>query len=144
MRRPVLPLIFFVVLGAASVSAQEVKLDAPVTIREPRVLAPGLLYETTRPADQDAYAEDMRVFYDPAFISGLSVPVETPTSTGRAGLSGWVSPNTPVGSEATGYREVTGWLGFGFSRTWGGPVPPREARPSKVQAGPVVERPASP
>lgn len=133
------------ILGATSVSAQEVKIQAPVTVREPRVITPDLLYETTRPRDEDAYADDTRVLYDPAFIRALSVPVETPTSTGRLGLSGWTSPNPPVGSEATGHREVSGWLGFGFSTTWSGPPPRRrETGPGDIQPVTAVDRPASP
>jgi hypothetical protein len=115
-----------VVLAATAAGAQDVKMTAPQPQREPRVITPGLLYET-RPSDDLHYPGTNAVPYDPAFIEPLSRKIETPTSTGRMGLSGWSSPQTPVGPSGAGMRENNGWLGFGFSWTWGGP-PPASAR----------------
>jgi hypothetical protein len=111
-------------LGAGVAQAQDVKMAAPQPEghREPRVITPGLLYET-KPGDERRYPGTNAVPYDPAFIEPLSRAVETPRSTGRMGLSGWTSPQTPVGPSGAGMRENNGWLGFGFSRTWGGPPP---------------------
>ncbi len=108
-------------LGVMPVWAQGVKIVTPAPTREPRVIAPGLLYET-RPSDENYYpGAAPSVPYDPTFIRPFTREVETPDSTGRIGLSGWTSPNTPVGSSGTGRREINGWLGFGITWTWGGP-----------------------
>jgi hypothetical protein len=125
MRRSIrLAIAILAVLAASAASAQDVNLKAPVPTREPRVITPGLLYET-RPSDETHYpGAGPSVPYDPAFIRPFTTTTETPTSTGRLGLSGWTSPNTPVGPSGAGMREVNGWLGFGFTRTWGGPPPP--------------------
>jgi hypothetical protein len=112
-------------LGPSVVSGEDVEIKASAPGREPRVIAPGLLYET-RPSDGNYYqGGGPGIPYDPAFIRPFTKEVETPESTGRMGLSGWTSPNTPVGPSGAGMREINGWLGFGFTRTWGGPPPSR-------------------
>ena len=119
----VLAIAILAALGVTSAGAQDVKIKAPAPTGEPRVIAPGLLYET-RPSDENYYpGGGPNVPYDPAFIRPFTKNVETPESTGRIGLSGWTSPNTPVGSPGAGMRESNGWLGFGFTWTWGGPPP---------------------
>lgn len=110
-------------LAATAAQGQDVKMSAPQPQREPRIITPGLLYET-KPGDELHYPGTNAVPYDPAFIGPLSRKIETPRSTGRMGLSGWSSPQTPVGPSGAGMRENNGWLGFGFSLTWGGPPPP--------------------
>jgi hypothetical protein len=118
------------ILMAALAQAQFKIETAPAeSERRPRVLAPPLGADTTRIPDLDSYPNAPNVPYDPAFIEPFTTTIETPTSTGRAGLSGWTSPSTPVGAAATGHREHNGWLGFGFSATWGAPVPPRNQAP---------------
>ena len=105
--------------------AQGVKITTPEPTPEPRVVTPGLLYEK-RPSDDLYYLGiPPSVPYDPAFIEPFMLQVETQESTGRIGLSGWTSPNPPVGSSGTGQAEINGWLGFGVSWTWGGPPPKR-------------------
>ena len=52
--------------------------------------------------------------YAPFFI-GPTVK----TRTGEHGLSVWLAPNTPL--DRTSGNEVSGWAGFGFTSTWGGP-----------------------
>jgi len=117
----VLMIAILAALGVTPVWAQGVKIATPAPTREPRVIAPGLLYET-RPSDENYYpGAAPSVPYDPAFIRPFTREVQTADSTGRVGLSGWTSPNTPVGSSGTGQREINGWLGFGITWTWGGP-----------------------
>lgn len=70
------------------------------------------------------------VRHDPAFIGPLSNKTESPRSTGRVGIAGWTSPNTPVGS-AQNYREITGYFAFGFALEWGGPPPPVKKSPAR-------------
>ena len=99
-----------VVLVATPVAAQQVDIQKPapppVRIeREPEVIPPGLANER-RPIEADNYAKGGRVPHEPAFIRGLSAKRVTPTSTGRMGIAGWTSPNTPVGNPWT-----TGWGG---------------------------------
>ncbi len=59
-----------------------------------------------------------------------SKPYETPKSTGRYGISGWMSPTTPIGAAATGWPESNGVFAFGFSMTWDGPPPARRPAPN--------------
>ena len=119
---------------ASPVFAQSVEIERGPGAREPRpeVVAPGLHYEQTRPTDADFYPGGQRVQHDPAFIEPFSSEYQVGDSTGRIGLSGWTSPNTPVGPIVGGYRDVTGWLSAGFSITWGGP-PPAPARRAPVR-----------
>jgi hypothetical protein len=98
--------------------------------RETRVVPPPLRYETTRPTDADIYPTGpSRVQHDPAFIEPLATKYETPTSSGRVGLSGWTAPNAPIGSPVSGWRDVSGWFALGFSVTWDGPPAARKPRP---------------
>ena len=113
--------------AAPALGQMEIKVKPPATEPRPEVVPPGLHYETTRPPDADAYPQPPLVEHDPAFIEPLTADLESPTSTGRLGLSGWTSPNTPVGP-VQGYREVSGWLAVGFSWVWGGPPPARATR----------------
>ena len=107
--------------GATAAWAQDVKIDAPTPAREPRIITPGLLYET-RPREESIYpGYGPTVPHDPAFIRPFTTEVETPTSTGRLGIAGWTAPTPPVGPTGTGRNETTGTLNFGFSWTWGGP-----------------------
>lgn len=116
------------VLAAGSAWAQQVEIRAPAPPREPgrpEVIAPGLHDQVTRPSDSDYYPGGTRVQHDPAFIAPFTTRWQTPTSSGRVGLSGWTAPNPPVGSPVSGHREVTGWFALGFSVTWDGPPPAR-------------------
>lgn len=120
-------------IALAPASAQQVEIKAAPPPREetpPAIIPPGLHYETTRPSDADHYPQGTRVEHDPAFIGPLSGERRSTTERGRAGLSGWTAPNTPVGAAVTGHREVTGWFALGFTITWDGPSPPakRSAR----------------
>jgi len=92
--------VAFAVLFATAAWAQEVEIQKPappVTRPERDVIPPGLQDET-RPSDADRYPRGGQVQHDPAFIGPLSKRRETPTSSGRFGVAGWVSPTTPVGS----------------------------------------------
>jgi hypothetical protein len=131
-------LVLTSVIAPQVVWAQNVKIITPEPTPEPRVVAPGLLYEK-RPSDDLYYLGiPPSVPYDPAFIEPLVLDVETQDSTGRIGLSGWTSPNPPVGSYGTGQHEINGWLGFGVSWTWGGPPPKR--RPGAPAEAPAATK----
>jgi hypothetical protein len=90
-----------------------------------------LHYETTRPPDTDYYPQGTKVEHDPAFIEPLASSYENAEGSGRAGLSGWTAPNTPVGSPVGGWRDVSGWFALGFSVTWGGPPAAPKAAPPR-------------
>ena len=94
------------------------------------MVAPPLHYETTRPPDTDFYPQGTKVEQDPAFIQPLASSYENTQTSGRIGISGWTSPNQPVSSPNTGWRDVSGYFALGFSVTWGGPpAAPKAARP---------------
>jgi hypothetical protein len=100
---------------------------------EAKIVAPPLHSEQTRPPDSGSYRYDVRVEHDPAFIEPFTGSFANDTSSGQYGLSGWTSPNTPVGPSIIGYREINGYLGFGFSIVWGGPP----ARPASLRPAPA-------
>jgi hypothetical protein len=125
--RVLLTMAILAALGLRPAWAQNVKITTPESMREPRVVTPGLLYEK-RPSDDLYYLGiPPSVPYDPAFVEPIVLQVETQDTTRRIGLSGWSSPNPPVGSSGTGRSEINGWLGFGVSWTWGGPPPARRS-----------------
>jgi hypothetical protein len=97
----------------------------PAVPREARVVPPPLHYETTRPPDTDYYPQGTKVEHDPAFIEPLAGRYETANGSGRYGLSGWTAPNPPIGTPASGWRDVSGWFALGFSVTWDGPPAPK-------------------
>lgn len=117
-------LLTFTSVPAAFGQQVDIAVPAPERHREPAVIAPGDLYEATRPSDDYYPPPGQRVRYDPAFIAPLSKKTETAGGTGRAGVAGWTSPNTPVGAAQTGRGEVNGWFALGFAVEWGGPPPP--------------------
>ncbi len=87
--------------------------DASIGVKAPspqRATLPSLQYEATQPSDDNYPLGSVRILYDPAFFTQFSVPIETPTSTGRVGLAGWSTPNPPLGGSDGGFREVNGWL----------------------------------
>jgi hypothetical protein len=128
-----LAVVAFALLAVAPTAAQQVEIQKPAPAparreRERAVIAPGLSGEG-RPTDADNYLKGGRVPYEPGFISGLSSERVTPTSTGRIGVAGWTSPNTPVGSPRSGWGEINGWFALGLSMTWDGPPPARAVKP---------------
>jgi len=134
---------FFVVmvLTIGSAFAQQIEIEAPTPERPrpPLILPPGDQFDRTRPPDYNNYVSPPpSLHYDPAFIEPLSKKVETPAGPGRVGFGGWVSPNTPIGAEATGSRvgnQDPGWFALGFIFEWGGPPtqpsPPAKRPPSR-------------
>jgi hypothetical protein len=119
------------IMGLAAVSADaQVRIETTRPEQPPapeaRVVPPPLHYEQTRPRDADFYPYGTRVEHDPAFIEPFAGSYQTSTGSGRFGLSGWTAPNPPVGSEATLWRQTSGWFALGFSVTWDGP----SARPA--------------
>jgi hypothetical protein len=113
-------------LAAGVAAAQQVDVTASPPARERGVggvIEPGLQYEITQPDDASYVPPGPRVHHDPAFIGPLSIPTQTPTTTGRMGIAGWTSPSVMVASPASGGREVTGYFALGFAIEWGGPPP---------------------
>lgn len=109
-------------LAAAPAEAQvKIETTRKPPEREARIVPPPLHYETSRPPDADVYPRGTRVEHDPAFIEPFAGSYQTTTGSGRYGLSGWTSPNAPIGPEGTSWREVNGWFVLGFSVTWDGP-----------------------
>lgn len=86
--------------------------------------------EATKPNDADFYREDVRVRHEPAFIEPF---VGTTSGGNEYGLSGWTSPEPPLGSYASqGYGQNTGWFSLGFTFVFD--YPPRPAaRPVPAQ-----------
>ena len=82
--------------------------------------------EATRAPEADFYREDIRVRHEPAFIE----PFVGRTKAGNEyGLSGWTSPNIPVGSLASqGYQQDSGWFAIGITFLFDYP-PKAAARP---------------
>ena len=120
--------LFAVLLFATSGWAQEVEIEKPApapTVKPEREIIPPGLYDETRPSDADHYPRGGLVQYDPGFLASTSQPYERAKSTGRIGLGGWVSPNTPVGPMSLSWKESSGWFALGFSVTWDGPPPAR-------------------
>ena len=117
-------------LAVGVAAAQQVDVAAPSPPRERGeeiIVGPGLQYEITQP-DYGSYAPaGPRVHHDPAFIGPLSIPTQTPTTTGRVGLAGWTSPSVTAVSPAAGGREVTGYFALGFAFEWGGPPPSKRS-----------------
>ena len=119
-------------LAAGGAAAQQVDVTASPPPRERGVggvIEHGLQYELTRPDDSSYAPPGPRVHHDPAFIGPLSIPTQTPTTTGRMGIAGWTSPSVAVASSASGAREVTGYFALGFAFEWGGPPPSK--RPAR-------------
>ena len=67
-----------------------------------------------RPVDADYYPGTSGIIHEPAFFEALSAKTET----GRYGIAGWSSPNSPAGAD---YTEISGWLSFDFAFTWASP-----------------------
>ena len=89
------------------------------------VTAPSPYYDTARPRENDWYPHGVRVPFDPAFITPMSVEHDS----GRFGVAGWTAQNIPVGAVEAHHHEQNGWLMFGFAYTWGAPPRPA-ARPA--------------
>jgi hypothetical protein len=120
-----LTIVAAMALGFAPAFAQDASIGIKAPSPAPAVTPPTIQYEVTRPSEDNYAHGGARIIYDPAFLSAFSLPTETPSSTGRAGLAGWTTPNLPVGGSVAGFKEINGWLGFGFAVSWGGP-PPRK------------------
>jgi hypothetical protein len=117
----VIPLLLLV--AALAQGQIQIGTPPPTPERRLRVIEPPLGPEVTRIPEADAYPRFPPVPHDPAFIEPVTKDLDTQTSTGRMGLSGWTAPNVPVGASGAGQRELNGWLGLGWSVTWGGPPP---------------------
>src|SRR5262249_52945762 len=96
-------------LSTLAVSAQPLDLKASPPL-SPRERFSGL--DSERPPRPNG----------PAFVA----PLSKETEGGRAGVAGWTSPNTAVGSRAAADPDNSGWLGFGFAMERGGSAVPRK------------------
>jgi hypothetical protein len=102
-------------LGGSALAQGEVEMRT-VPGQGPRfeIVPPGqATREVTRPREADFYRDDVRVRHEPAFIE----PFVGRTEAGNEfGLSGWTSPNPPVGSLASqGYQQTNGWFALGIT-----------------------------
>jgi hypothetical protein len=113
----VLLAIGFVLGGALPTPAQDVRIDRTPFERELGIIPPTTEPPRSRPEDADYHSGSGSVILDPGFFERLSVKTET----GRFGLAGWTSPNSPAGPD---YNEVNGWFTFGLAVTWSSPPLP--------------------
>lgn len=104
--------------------AEDVRMERTPFERELGIIPPATEPARSRPEDADYYSSSGSVILDPGFFEGASVKTET----GRFGLAGWSSPNSPVGAD---YSEINGWLTFGFAFTWSSPPVPAKRAPSR-------------
>jgi hypothetical protein len=95
-------------------AAQDVKIQRTPLERELGIIPPTTEPARSRPADADYYPNTGGIIHEPAFFEALSAKTET----GRYGIAGWSSPNSPTGAD---YNEINGWLSFGFAFTWASP-----------------------
>jgi hypothetical protein len=95
----------------------EIRSSAPAPPGQLEIIAPGpAVRDASRIPEAEFYREDQRVPYEPALIEPF---VGTTRGGTRYGLSGWTSPETPVGSLASqGYQQNNGWFGFGITFIW--------------------------
>ena len=101
--------------------AQDVKMQSVPFERELGIIAPATDPARSRPADADYYSGTSGIIHEPAFFEALSAKTET----GRYGIAGWSSPNSPAGMD---YNEINGWLSFGFAFTWARPpISPKQS-----------------
>jgi hypothetical protein len=131
-QRIVILVALLAVLGAAESARGQVdtkagpgdKAPPAERPRTPLVITPEATpRDVSRPSEADYYRETPRVRHAPAFVG----PLSGKTSTGRAGVAGWTSPNTDVGSRGATNPDQAGWFGFGFGLEWGGPRKPADA-----------------
>jgi hypothetical protein len=101
-------------LGSGLVGAQDVGIEQ----RPGKSVVPGEASATT--PSPPAAGREVGRDHAPAFVEPFVGAYETPTVTGRFGLSGWTTANPPPGPP---YRDATGWFTFGFTFTWD-PKPP--------------------
>ena len=117
--KPLTRLAIVVALGlvaafSSPAGAQDVKMQRTPLERELGIIPPATEPARSRPADADYYPNTGGIIHEPAFFEALSAKTET----GRYGLAGWSSPNSPAGAD---YNEINGWLSFGFAFTWASP-----------------------
>jgi hypothetical protein len=105
------------VMSALPGWAQDVRMERTPFERELGIIPPTTEPPRSRPEDADYHSSSGSVILDPGFFENLSVKTET----GRFGLAGWTSPNSPAGPD---YNEINGWFTFGFAFTWSSPPVP--------------------
>ncbi len=107
-------MLVLVLAGMASAQSDVEMRTAPQPTPRFEIVPPGpATREATKPRESDFYREDLRVRHEPAFIE----PFTGRTKAGNEyGLSGWTSPNPPVGSLASqGFQQSNGWFALGIT-----------------------------
>jgi hypothetical protein len=106
---------------SAAATAQDVKMQRTPLERELGIIPSATEPARSRPSDADYYPSTGGIIHEPAFFEALSAQTET----GRYGIAGWSSPNSPAGAD---YNEINGWLSFGFAFTWARPpISPKQS-----------------
>ncbi len=121
-------------LGAVASSgvalAQEQPKQEPpkkgITVQVPPLPgAPEVRIEPTQPRElnrvreEEYYPERVGARHEAAFIHPLTATIPTgPGSSVKAGAAGWTAPRVPHDD-----RESSGAMAFGFTLSWGLPVP---------------------
>lgn len=95
------------ILSPLPISAQGLELKTPAPQR-PREREP---HGASQPTGSDHV--------------GFVAPLSRETASGRAGVAGWTSPNTRVGSRAAADPNNPGLLSFGFALEWGSSRQPK-------------------
>jgi hypothetical protein len=113
-RLTILVALGLVAVFGIPVAAQDVQMRRTPLERELGIIPPTTEPARSRPPDADYYANTGGIIHEPAFFEALSAKTET----GRYGIAGWSSPNSPAGAD---YDEINGWLSFGFGFTWASP-----------------------
>jgi hypothetical protein len=118
----ILVALALVAVFSAPAAAQDVKMQRTPLERELGIIPPATEPARSRPSDADYYPNTGGIIHEPAFFEALSAKTET----GRYGIAGWSSPNSPAGAD---YNEINGWLSLGFAFTWASP-PTSPKRPT--------------
>lgn len=124
MRRFTAVLLLGSVVLAAAPAAAQVGIETRPDPLAPRVGVVRPQRDETRPRDAVFAPRGPVVDHAPAFIMPFAGRYETATGSGLYGLSGWTSPTPQTGPVRNIFREVTGYLAFGVSVTWSGPLAP--------------------
>jgi hypothetical protein len=113
---PVVALPLLIVVTGAT--AEQFDLQAPPAGPGDRAkVAPRNPPARPHRPEPDIYPQRPPVPYAPGFIE----PLTKETATGRLGIAGWTSPNTPVGSRGATDPDNAGWPAMGLGMEWGGP-----------------------
>ncbi len=114
---PVIALPLMMVVTTAMAQKFDLHSPPPERPQDHRKTPPENEPSRPRMPEADLYPHRPPVRHAPGFIP----PLVKETETGRFGLAGWTSPNTPVGSRLSADPDNAGWPGLGLGMEWGGP-----------------------